>query len=473
MPYNFLDNVDLVKNQMLNMVLQNLANDPGSPVEGLIYFDTANHVTKVYGHSSWLTLGVVGTDIPLATITEQGDILYGSGAGAVAALAHGSAGQYLKSGGHGANPSWDTLPTMYTHPTTNGYIHIPADGASAQLLQYSSAGTAKWITISGDITIADAGALTIGNAKVTYAKIQDVSATDKILGRVTAGAGSIEEISCTAAGRALLDDASAADQLTTLGAAAASHNHDTAYIAKAVGTAHGDLLYFSASATPAVLAHGTDAQVLTAHTDGSLTWESPSAGHTQNTDTGTTQTTFVLDSGGTPVKIKSAAGAFSLRNGADNANADLTVKNLTCDVLTVNTTVTIEAETVTLHDNIILLDENAATAGASAGIQVERGSTGADASLIWVEAEAAFKYGLAASEIKIARVVTADVGDNTNTTIDVVHNLNTRDVTVALVQKATPYDAVMTSWAAKDANTVTFTFAVTPTSAQYRAVITG
>lgn len=48
-----------------------------------------------------------------------------------------------------------------------------------------------------------------------------VSATDKVLGRLTAGAGTVEEIACTAAGRALLDDASADAQLTTLGVTAA------------------------------------------------------------------------------------------------------------------------------------------------------------------------------------------------------------------------------------------------------------
>jgi len=57
----------------------------------------------------------------------------------------------------------------------------------------------------------------VADANITYAKIQDVSATDKILGRSTAGAGSIEEIDCTSAGRALLDDADAAAQRTTLG----------------------------------------------------------------------------------------------------------------------------------------------------------------------------------------------------------------------------------------------------------------
>ena len=54
---------------------------------------------------------------------------------------------------------------------------------------------------------------------VTYAKIQNVSATDKLLGRSTAGSGDVEEIACTAAGRALLDDADAAAQRTTLGLA--------------------------------------------------------------------------------------------------------------------------------------------------------------------------------------------------------------------------------------------------------------
>lgn len=54
------------------------------------------------------------------------------------------------------------------------------------------------------------------NASVTYAKIQNVSATDKVLGRQTAGAGSVEEIACTASGRAMLAAASAGAQATLL-----------------------------------------------------------------------------------------------------------------------------------------------------------------------------------------------------------------------------------------------------------------
>jgi hypothetical protein len=87
-----------------------------------------------------------------------------------------------------------------------------------------SAGTLSGTAISvsdgdkGDITLSGSGSTwTIDNQAVTYAKIQNVSATDKLLGRSTAGAGTVEEIPCTAAGRALIDDAAASNQRTTLG----------------------------------------------------------------------------------------------------------------------------------------------------------------------------------------------------------------------------------------------------------------
>ena len=49
-------------------------------------------------------------------------------------------------------------------------------------------------TMSGDATVAANGAVTIAADAVSYAKIQDVTATNRILGRDSAGAGVIEEI---------------------------------------------------------------------------------------------------------------------------------------------------------------------------------------------------------------------------------------------------------------------------------------
>ena len=62
---------------------------------------------------------------------------------------------------------------------------------------WSTAGQAKAVraALTGDVTAsANSNATTIADDAVTYAKIQDVSATDRLLGRDTAGAGVVEEL---------------------------------------------------------------------------------------------------------------------------------------------------------------------------------------------------------------------------------------------------------------------------------------
>lgn len=78
-------------------------------------------------------------------------------------------------------------------------------------------------TFAGDLALGywqpinGAGVGAITAATITF------SATDKLLGRATAGAGTGEEIICTAAARSILDDASVAAICTTLGVGAASN----------------------------------------------------------------------------------------------------------------------------------------------------------------------------------------------------------------------------------------------------------
>jgi hypothetical protein len=83
--------------------------------------------------------------------------------------------------------------------------------------------------LTGDVAApAGSGTTAISANAVTYAKIQDVTTTDRLLGRSSVGAGDVEEIACTAAGRALLDDADASAQRTTLGlGTAATRNTGT------------------------------------------------------------------------------------------------------------------------------------------------------------------------------------------------------------------------------------------------------
>jgi hypothetical protein len=115
-------------------------------------------------------------------------------------------------------------------PTTAEYLVKSSDSTltAERVVGDSTSVVANWATsgqvsferaaLSGDVTAsANSNTTTISNDAVTYAKMQNVSATDKVLGRSSAGSGDIEEITCTAAGRALLDDADAAAQRTTLG----------------------------------------------------------------------------------------------------------------------------------------------------------------------------------------------------------------------------------------------------------------
>jgi len=108
-----------------------------------------------------------------------------------------------------------TVSKISATGTANNTTFLRGDGAWAAP---SGGGGGVSDGDKGDITVSSSGATwTIDNSAVTYAKIQNVSATDRILGRSSAGAGVVEEITCTAAGRALIDDADAAAQRTTLG----------------------------------------------------------------------------------------------------------------------------------------------------------------------------------------------------------------------------------------------------------------
>ena len=106
------------------------------------------------------------------------------------------------------------------------YIKHSLAEAISDFLVASGAGAFVKKTLAEVKTVLGLGALAykstvttddLDNDAVTYAKLQNVSAADKVLGRVTAGAGNTEEIACTSAGRAILDDANATDQRATLG----------------------------------------------------------------------------------------------------------------------------------------------------------------------------------------------------------------------------------------------------------------
>lgn len=53
---DFLNNINLNKNELQNVVIQNLATAPASPKKGQIYFNTTDNKYYVYNGSSWIDL---------------------------------------------------------------------------------------------------------------------------------------------------------------------------------------------------------------------------------------------------------------------------------------------------------------------------------------------------------------------------------------------------------------------------------
>ena len=115
--------------------------------------------------------------------------------------------------------------TVYAHPDHSGDVVSTADGATViqedavDIAMLSASGTASsttflrgdnsWVTPtdtntvythphhSGDVVSVNDGGTTIQPDAVTYAKMQNVTASDRVLGRDSSGAGVIEEISPT------------------------------------------------------------------------------------------------------------------------------------------------------------------------------------------------------------------------------------------------------------------------------------
>ena len=105
------------------------------------------------------------------------------------------------------------LPTTLSSKTIDSSNTINTDltklsisgGTNGQVLSTNGSGSLSWATAGGgggisdgdkgDITVSASGATwTIDNDAVTYAKIQNVSATSRLLGRASSGAGDVEEI---------------------------------------------------------------------------------------------------------------------------------------------------------------------------------------------------------------------------------------------------------------------------------------
>ena len=138
MAINFLNTVDLNKNQLNNAAIQNLAANPGSGVEGQIYFNTVANALMVYANGAW---GEVGATSGVETITI-GNANVNSGGVNTGLVRTPVAG------------TGDIILTPAIYGGGNNVGMVPTGGVVGKYLD----GTGNWLDVTtGDITEVQPG----------------------------------------------------------------------------------------------------------------------------------------------------------------------------------------------------------------------------------------------------------------------------------------------------------------------------
>ena len=175
-----LDNRAVTYAKMQNVTADRILGritDGGSPTEL-----TAANVLSLIGVEAGATADQTQADINGLAITEVGTITSGVWNGT--AIAHAYIGNDAIEGDNLADNAVDS--EHYTDGSID-HVHLSADAVDGDNIADDSINSEHYV--DGSIDTAH-----IADDQVTYAKIQNVSATDRILGRDSAGAGVIEEI---------------------------------------------------------------------------------------------------------------------------------------------------------------------------------------------------------------------------------------------------------------------------------------
>ena len=162
----------------------------------------------------------------------------------------------------------------------------------------------------------------------------------------------------------------------------------------------------------------------------------------------------------------SVTAGTSTFSGDVNINGNLNVQG---------TLTAINKTEIDISDNTLVLNSNVTTGTPSqdAAIQVKRGSANT-VGIVWSEGNQDWALTNDGNNyFGIARKAVFAIGDASNTSFDVVHNLGTQDITVAVRMNNSDYELVETDVKMKDVNTVTIAFTDAPALNAYKVIIVG
>jgi hypothetical protein len=509
-----LNNLNLLKNELQNAAIQNLAEAPASPVAGQVYFDTVSKELKIYTGTAWDTVGkeyyiaVVedsGVKIRLTDSLSATDDVKFTGTNSITitkvtaedtinidspnlSLTPGT-GDYVSGlavSGHGITETkvaFSTLTASTGLTLTDGYntkadrtvalTSIKAGDNVVGAIQYVGTATPVAGKFDSNGTAGVDATLRLNyNGVFNASNVLDLG--DRVVAAIaTTGAGNVIT-SATKSGRTVTFDKgiTALTQVKVLNTTATTTQTT---VAEEAINGSGTITLHEISKT------GSWGSLLNKPTSAVADIDDAvGKRHTQNTDTGTTSQTFQLQSTG-GVKLKNASGEFQVRNAADDGYADIRVKDLYVE----GTQFITQSETVQIADNIIELNSNITEAASNSdgGIAVKRlaadNTTRADAQLYFDNSSGTWKVINGATNdiqtFEIARKFAANLPANVvaGQNYAITHNLNSTDVSVTLKDMADGA-IIMADYITTSADVLTVYFGnVTNSTNQYRIIIIG
>ena len=470
MARKFLVSVDLNKNELLNARVQNLGAAPSSPVTGQIYYDTSNQTMYYYNGLS----APDGPWMPMSGSTEVIQDVIGASVLAGTALTS----TYNDAAGTTTLKLNDTAVTAGSYGSQTAIPTFTVD-AQGRLTAAGTVTVATVLSISGDTGTDTVNLLSdtlsfIGTDPIdTTITNNTVTISAKDATTTTKGVASFSTTDfIVSSGAVSLNQESIQD---TVGAMVAPVNTENGIVVTYDDTAaklNFDVADFDVQLSGDVTGTATvtnlaSINISTTIQPNSVALGTDTTGSYISTVAGTANEIEVAGSGG-----ETAAITIGLPDDVTITN-NLTVGgnlNVTGTINSVNTT------QVNIVDNKINLNTDfTGTPTVDAGVRVERG-TSADVEVLWNETNDNWTLTNDGSNYHaIVRKWSSDITTTVSApyTFTATHNLNTRDVAVAVYATASPYSEVEVDVDHTSVNAVTLTFAAQPTAGAYRVVITG
>lgn len=453
MAKRFLTHVDLVGNQILNAAFEKLATDPTSGnFEGRIYYNTASDALKFFDGTAWQT---VGDQISIEGTTDEVSVSFNSGTSTYTISLPATINADT-TGNAATATKWANARTITLDGDLSGSVSI--DGSANVTLNATvkadsvALGTdttgdyVKTITGTTDQVVVS-GAGTEGR-DVTLSLPQSIATTSSPTfagvtgGNVQVGVTGDNEIDTdegnltidSFGGTTTVDDNLIVTGDLTVQGTTTTVSTETLLVADNIVTLNSNVTGSPTENAGIEIERGTDPNVQLRWNETNDTWEA--------TRDGSTYAALVL------------AGDDISTGDITNFAEDVqdTIGNILVDGTTID--FTYNDGTPSISAEVILKSSNSYLSTTS-GLNVD----------------------ISALETKLVtdsftKKATANVGNGTNTSFAVSHNLGTRDVQVQVYDNAS-YDTVECDVVRTDSNTVTVSFAVAPSTNAYRVVVIG